>query len=56
MGVHGFDSGRMVYIHADKVRMSLNTYKTINGKTKENRIAEGAKIINMAFSKVAVAA
>ena len=46
----------MVITHADKVQMSLNLYEQLNGKTKEARIAEGAKIINMAFANVAVAA
>jgi len=30
MGLIGFDGIEMVTIHADKVRMSINTYKTTN--------------------------
>lgn len=39
-----------------KLRMSLNTGKTINDANKQARIADGASIINMAFANVAVAA
>jgi len=57
MGVHGFDSIRMVYIHADKVGTSLNTYKTINGKSKSDRVEEGGAILRSIFTAdVAMAA
>ena len=45
-----------VILHADKAQNVFKRWQRINGKTKEDRIAEGAKIINMAFARVAVAA
>jgi len=32
MGHTGIDSEMKIILHADKVRMSLNTYKTINAE------------------------
>ena len=46
----------MVYTHVDKVRMSLNTYKTINAKTQSQRVAEGEAILASLFGEVAIAA
>jgi hypothetical protein len=56
LGHTGFDSVRLVITHADKVRTSLNTYETINGKTKSDRVAEGGAILASIFGNVAVAA
>ena len=57
MGVHGFDSSRMVYIHADKVQTSLKLYETINGKSKSDRVEEGTAILRSIFTAdVAMAA
>jgi hypothetical protein len=47
---------RQVCTHADKVGMSLNTCKTINAKTKSQRVAEGEAILASLFGEVAVAA
>jgi len=46
----------VVTIHAEEARFSLNACKITNGKSKEDRIAEGEAIIASIFSDVAVAA
>lgn len=56
LGRTGFDSARLVITHADKVGKSLNTYKTISGMTKSDRVAEGEAILASIFGEVAIAA
>lgn len=54
MGQPGFDSKGSVITHVGKARTPLNACKQLNGN-KNARIADGARIINMAFSSAVAA-